>query len=73
MNEPDQARNLKPTAEAIVAMCIWGNQYSRRKGGSMDFYDSLTIGQKKQCAETVQQILDAPRSYGYQPTTKDTP
>jgi hypothetical protein len=55
----DQTRNLNPTAEAIVAMCIWSKEYSEQKGGSMDFYDSLSIPKRKQCISVVHDIQDA--------------
>jgi len=58
----DQTRNLNPTAEAIVAMNIWSEEYSQQDGGSMDFYDTLSIARKKQCIQTVDNILRANRS-----------
>jgi len=58
----DHLRNLNPTAEAIVAMNIWSEEYSKQGGGSMDFWDSLSLGRKRQCKETVDRIIKAKRS-----------
>jgi hypothetical protein len=63
-----QKRNLNPTAEAIIAMCIWSNEYAAQGGGSADFYESLSPAQKQQCTRIVDQILQAPRSYAHATT-----
>lgn len=58
-----ESRNLNPTAEAIVAMCIWSHEYAHeQRGGSMDFWDKLGAGRQRQCRETVDRILAAKRS-----------
>ena len=58
----DQQRNLHPHAEAILAMTMWGKDYSRQRGGSMDFWDKLTEGHKQLCRETVDRIIKAERA-----------
>ena len=61
--KPADARNLNPTPEARLAMFKWGKRYSEQRGGSMDFWDSLTPSEQTLCREVVEQILDANRSY----------
>lgn len=55
----DQTRNLNPTPEAIIAMCIWGAEYGAQNGGSMDFYDKLNLARKRQCEDIVRKIKEA--------------
>jgi hypothetical protein len=57
------ARNLNPTPEARLAMLIWGKRYSEQRGGSMDFWDSLTPSEQRICEEGVEKILEAHRAY----------
>lgn len=57
----DQTRNLNPTAEAVVAMYIYGHEYSQQGGGSMDFWDSLPESKKRVCRELLVKI-DTARS-----------
>jgi len=54
-NSPEY-RNLHPTPEAIVAYIIWGEEYSKQKGGSMDFWDSLSQDRKNRCILVVKKI-----------------
>lgn len=49
----DQTRNLTPTRAARVAMIIWGEDYSKQSGGSMDFWDRLTEAQQRRCQMVV--------------------
>lgn len=50
-------RNLRPHAEAIAAMHLWGEDYAfKQRGGSMDFWDSLPDWKKKHCREFVKRI-----------------
>lgn len=58
----NQTRNLHPHAEAIVAMLLWGEEYSEQGGGSMDFYDGLSEARKRQCASVVNRIIRARRA-----------
>lgn len=58
-------RNLNPHAEARVAMAIWSHEYAYdQKGGSMDFWDSRTAGQKATCVSFVNEIRGLPRADG---------
>lgn len=52
----DQTRNLNPTPQALVAMWIWGSEYAAQGGGSMDFYDSLSLARQRQCDECVEKM-----------------
>ena len=52
-------RNLNPHAEAIMARVLWSVRYAAGGGGQMDFYDSLTAGEKRNCRELVDRILTA--------------
>ena len=64
LTERDRAtRNLNPHAEARVAMAIWSYEYAfKQSGGSMDFWDSLSPGQKRQCVDFVDKILASRRA-----------
>lgn len=53
-------RNLNPHKAARVAMAIYGQQYAKQGGGSMDFWDSLTEGEKRTCREILKQIESSP-------------
>lgn len=53
----DKTRNLHPTKEAQVAMIIWGDEYSKQNGGSMDFWDQLSKGRQHRCELVVSEIL----------------
>ena len=55
-NHPDQTRNLNPIPEALVAMIIWGKEYSQQGGGSMDFWDGLDADRKHRCVCVVSRI-----------------
>lgn len=54
-----EQRNINPHREARLAMLVWHNEYAAQRGGSMDFYDSLTDSQKsllkKWCDELEQE------------------
>lgn len=53
-------RNLNPTAPARVAMAMWGKRYSEQRGGSMDFWDTLTEGEQRTCREVAEKVREAP-------------
>jgi hypothetical protein len=55
----DQTRNLNPTPEAIIAMAMWGYRYGAQLGGSMDFWDTLSEAEKRDCLALVARIKDA--------------
>lgn len=73
---PDQKeahrRNIRPHAEARVAMLIWGSRYASQSGGSMEFYDSLSKHEKATCRSAVDGILSAIEQNGRAPDEKDT-
>jgi len=56
----DQTRNLNPTAPAYVAMALFGDRYAAQRGGSMDFWDSLSDYEKRTCTHLAEQIKAAP-------------
>lgn len=63
MDAQQARRNLNPHAEAIVAMMIWSRRYAyEQTGGSMDFWDSLSAGEQRQCVEAVDRIKAAARA-----------
>ncbi len=53
-------RNLNPHKPAVIAMSMWGAEYSRQGGGSMDFWDKLSESRKKICREVLRQLQKAP-------------
>lgn len=57
-----QKRNLNPHAEAVAAMYLWGSEYAASGGGSMDFWDSLSIGRRQTCRDLADRIVKARRA-----------
>lgn len=59
-------RNLRPHAEARLAMAIWSYEYAspHQRGGSMDFWDSLDPARQRLCKDTVDGILAAIKENG---------
>lgn len=57
---PDQTRNLNPHAQAVFAMWLFGERYSRSGLGSMDFWDRLPDRDKNMCRAAVAQIKKRP-------------
>lgn len=55
----DQNRNLNGHAAARVAMVIYASRYADQLGGMMDFWDKLTKGEKRTCAEIAKLIREA--------------
>ncbi len=67
-------RNLNPTAEAILAMAMWGKLYVAFRGGSMDFWDSLSDSDRRLCSDLYEDMRDADRRHGrHQSERKSTP
>lgn len=62
--EAKDKRNLNPTPEAVVAMWLYGQEYSQQIGGSMDFWDKLSEGRKQSCRDIVRRVLEAVRAHG---------
>lgn len=56
----DQTRNLRPHKPARLAMCLYNRKYAEYHGGSMDFWDFLSKGQKDTCREILKSIDKAP-------------
>lgn len=52
MNNRDR-RNLNPHKPAVMAMCLFSRHYAAQNGGSMDFWDSLTVGEQQTCRDLV--------------------
>ena len=52
----DQTRNLDPHRPAKCAMWLYGHEYSKQGGGSMDFWDKLTKSQKETCRRMAEDI-----------------
>ena len=42
MTFEEAQKELNPHREAVLAMLMYGDEYARQPGGSMDFYDSLS-------------------------------
>jgi len=67
----DQSRNLRPHAEARLAMAIWSHEYAyEQNGGVMDFWDSRSQRQKQICVDVVSAILKAMEQNGRAPEAR---
>lgn len=55
----DAKRNLNPHKAAVAAMYLWGHEYSKQNGGSMDYWDKLTDSRKGVCRDLVKAIEKA--------------
>jgi hypothetical protein len=64
-------RNLHPHAEARLAMAIWAYEYAHeQRGGSMDFWDSLSPFRKRVCVDVLDGVLGAMKDAGRATLTK---
>lgn len=61
---PDQSRNLNPTPAARWAMANWGSRYAAQRGGSMDFWDGLSDGEKRLAQSMADEIIEAAIGHG---------
>lgn len=52
----DQTRNLNAHKAATFARIYWGNAYSKQRGGTMDFWDTLNGSEKRFCRDAVKAI-----------------
>lgn len=69
---PDQTRNLRPHAEARLAMVLWGHEYAyEQNGGVMDFWDSRNPRQKQLCIDIIDGILEANSENGRAPEVSE--
>ena len=58
-------RNLRPHAEARLAMALFGREYAySQTGGSMDFWDNLPPSRQRLCVGLVDAILKAAEENG---------
>lgn len=57
------ARNLRPHKPAVIAMAMWGHEYSQQRGGSMDFWETLSESRKRICRDVLERIAKAPEEY----------
>lgn len=55
--------NINPTAEAVAAMSLWGDRYSKQNGGSMDFWHSLAPFEQERCRNLVKRIREVDRAH----------
>jgi hypothetical protein len=53
-------RNSKPTAPARVAMALYNERYAGQRGGSMDFWDTLTAGEQRTCRDIAERVKECP-------------
>jgi hypothetical protein len=56
-------RNLHPHQAAVAAMYLYGAEYSKQGGGSMDFWDRLEPSRKRLCRRLVKDIKGARREH----------
>lgn len=62
-SEARHIRNQNPHKAAVAAMFLYGSEYSRQGGGSMDFWDSLSDSRKNLCREMVSKIENARKEF----------
>lgn len=61
MTTSEQARrNLSPHKAAVAAMWMWGNEYAKQSGGSMDFWDEISPKRQQLCRDLVARLEKAP-------------
>lgn len=53
------SRNQNPHAAARAAMALYNERYAAQRGGSMDFWDTLTEGERRTCAGVANEIRKA--------------
>lgn len=57
----NQTRNLNPHREAVLAMIVWSEEYSKQCYGCMDFWDRLDDNKKQLCQEWCTKLWKAQR------------
>jgi len=55
-----QEHNLNPHKEAVIAMWLFGKEYSELGLGSMDYYNGLSARDKRMCKRMLDDIEEAP-------------
>lgn len=64
------ARNLKPHAEARLAMNLWSHEYAHeQRGGSMDFWDSIGAERQRMCRRILDEVLESQARNGRAPVS----
>jgi hypothetical protein len=66
----EETRDLRPHAEARLAMWKWSAEYANSRFGSMGFYDSLDATRKRHCQQAVDDILHDLKENGRAPKAK---
>ena len=62
MTESERSqRNLNAHPAATFARFHWHDRYAEQRGGTMDFWDSLTQQEKRFCCEASEAIIAAIR------------
>jgi len=56
-----EPRNLRPHAEASLAMVLWGEEYSQQRLGCMDWWDSLPEARRDLVRLALDYAADKPR------------
>lgn len=56
--------DLDPTPEAIAAMALWADRYSKQRLGSMGFYNSLAESEKRTARDIAQRIIVSAKKHG---------
>lgn len=58
-------RNLRPHAEARLAMSLWSYEYAHeQRGGSMDFWDAIGPQRQRLCVDILDEVLKAEKEFG---------
>lgn len=68
------ARNLRPHAEARLAMNIYSHEYAHeQRGGCMDFWDGLAASRKQFVIQTLDEVLESLKEHGRAALAKAAP
>lgn len=59
MLDAKERRNFDAHGPALVAVVMMGKRYSEQHGGVMDFWDTLTDGEKYACRIHAEKIRNA--------------
>jgi hypothetical protein len=65
-------RNQNPHKPAVIAMHMWSAEYATGGGGSMDFWDKLSVSRKQICRECVERLAKAPEEVKFLGYTVET-
>lgn len=56
-------RNINPTPEAVLAMNLWGSRYAAQRGGSMDFWGTLSESEQRRCRDLAEDFRKADNAH----------